>query len=154
MAIDQKPLTNKKRQKPAFIYVGISMVRLLHLTTRCTSTMAAREALRGLLHDHRSTSTPLFLPRRPPKGLACPWSTTTQANTTFPPSITYFYSQVLQAPPPTRIIPNCERDTTKLEHLIHRMRVNDIDTWLVQETWLDDDDYDTIIGGYYSFQYD
>ena len=49
------------------------------------------------------------------------------------------------------IIPNCERDTTKLEHLIHRMQIDDIDAWLVQETWLEDDDYDTVVGGYHIF---
>jgi hypothetical protein len=54
--------------------------------------------------------------------------------------------------PKRRIIPNCERDTTKLEHLVHQMRVDNIDAWLVQETWLEDDDYDTIIGGYHLFQ--
>jgi hypothetical protein len=49
------------------------------------------------------------------------------------------------------IIHNCERDTTKLEHLTHWMRINNIDAWLVQETWLEDNDYDTIIGGYHLF---
>jgi hypothetical protein len=34
------------------------------------------------------------------------------------------------------IIPHCDRDNTKLEHLIHWMRTNDIDAWLLQETWL------------------
>ena len=51
------------------------------------------------------------------------------------------------------IIPNCERDTTKLEHLIHRMRQDDIDAWLVQETWLEDDDFSTSIGGYHMFRH-
>jgi hypothetical protein len=49
------------------------------------------------------------------------------------------------------IINNCERDTTKLEHLIHRMRTDDIDAWLVQETWSEEDDVDTVIGGYHIF---
>jgi hypothetical protein len=47
------------------------------------------------------------------------------------------------------IIPNYQRDTTKLEHLVHKMKVDDIDAWLVQETWLEDDDFDTDIGGYH-----
>jgi hypothetical protein len=34
------------------------------------------------------------------------------------------------------VIPNSERDNTKLEHAIHRMRTNNIDAWLIQETWL------------------
>ena len=51
------------------------------------------------------------------------------------------------------IIPNCERDTTKLEHLVHRMRHDDIDAWLVQETWLEDDDFSTTIGGYHMFRH-
>ncbi len=33
------------------------------------------------------------------------------------------------------------------------MRVDDIDPWLVQETWLEDDDFDTDIGGYHLFRY-
>ncbi len=51
------------------------------------------------------------------------------------------------------IIPNCQCDTTKLEHLIHKMRVDDIDAWLVQETWLEDDDFDTSIEGYHLFRH-
>jgi hypothetical protein len=51
------------------------------------------------------------------------------------------------------IINNCERDTTKLEHLIHRMRTDDIDAWLVQETWLEEDDLDTVIGEYHIFRH-
>jgi hypothetical protein len=51
------------------------------------------------------------------------------------------------------IIPNSERDSTKLEHLIHRMRTNDIDAWLLQETWLEEDVIDTIIGGYHVFRH-
>ncbi len=51
------------------------------------------------------------------------------------------------------IINNCERDTTKLEHLIHRMRTDDIDDWLIQETWLEEDDFDTVIGGYNVFRH-
>ena len=51
------------------------------------------------------------------------------------------------------IINNCERDTTKLEHLIHRMRTDDIDAWLVQETWLEENDFDTVIGGYHVFRH-
>jgi hypothetical protein len=51
------------------------------------------------------------------------------------------------------IIPNCERDMTKLKHLIHRMCVDDIDDWLIQETWLEDDGYDTVIGGYHIFRH-
>jgi hypothetical protein len=101
MVIDHKPLnTNKKQPKIAFIYGGITMVRLLHLTTRCTSTMAASEPLRGLLHDRRNTPTPFILRPRTPKGPPCPWSATTRTNTT-PSSLTaYSYSQALQAPPP------------------------------------------------------
>jgi hypothetical protein len=49
------------------------------------------------------------------------------------------------------IIGNTERDTTKLEHLITRMRTDDIDAWL--ETWLEDDDFDTVIGGYHIFRH-
>ncbi len=33
------------------------------------------------------------------------------------------------------------------------MRIEDVDAWLVQETWLEDDDYGTIIGGYHLFQH-
>jgi len=51
------------------------------------------------------------------------------------------------------IIPNSERDNTKLEHLIHGMRTNDIDAWLLQETWLEDDVIDMIIGGYHIFRH-
>jgi len=51
------------------------------------------------------------------------------------------------------IINNCERDTTKLEHLIHRMRTDDIDAWLIQETWLEEDEFDTVIGGYHVFRH-
>ena len=51
------------------------------------------------------------------------------------------------------IIPNCQCDTTKLEHLIHKMRVDDIDAWLVQEKWLEDDDFDTDIEGYHLFRH-
>jgi hypothetical protein len=51
------------------------------------------------------------------------------------------------------IIANCQRDTTKLEHLVHQMRVNDIDAWLVQETWLEDNDFNTDIGGYHLFRH-
>jgi hypothetical protein len=52
-----------------------------------------------------------------------------------------------------QITQNCKRDTTKLEHLIHWMRVNDIDAWLIQETWLENNNYDTIMGGYHLFQH-
>jgi hypothetical protein len=41
---------------------------------------------------------------------------------------------------------------TKLEYLVHRMHCNDIKAWLVQETWLEDDDFDTKIGGYHMFR--
>jgi hypothetical protein len=51
------------------------------------------------------------------------------------------------------IINICERDTTKLEHLIHRMRTDDIDAWLVQETWSEENDFDTVIGGYHVFRH-
>ena len=50
------------------------------------------------------------------------------------------------------ITPHCERDMTKLEYLIHRMRCDNIDAWLVQETWLEGDDFDTVIGGYHIFR--
>ena len=50
------------------------------------------------------------------------------------------------------IIPNCERNMTKLEYLPYRMRCDDIDAWLVQETWLEDNDFDTNIGGYHMFR--
>ncbi len=33
------------------------------------------------------------------------------------------------------------------------MRVDNIDAWLVQETWLDDDDFDTDIEGYHLFRH-
>jgi hypothetical protein len=33
------------------------------------------------------------------------------------------------------------------------MRINNIDAWLFLETWLEDDDHDTIIGGYYLFRH-
>lgn len=51
------------------------------------------------------------------------------------------------------IIVNYERDTAKLEHLVYRMRVDDIDAWLVQETWLEEDDFSTNIGGYHLFRH-
>ena len=51
------------------------------------------------------------------------------------------------------IIANSEHDTTKLEHLIHQMRIDIIDTWHVQETWLEDDDYSTTIGAYHVFRH-
>ena len=50
------------------------------------------------------------------------------------------------------VILNCERDMTKLEYFVYRMRCNDIDAWLVQEMWLEDDDFDTNIGGYHMFR--
>ncbi len=50
------------------------------------------------------------------------------------------------------IIPNCECDMTKLEYLVYRMHCDDIDAWLIQETWLEDDDFDTNIGGYHIFR--
>jgi hypothetical protein len=34
------------------------------------------------------------------------------------------------------------------------MRVDDIDAWLVQETWLEDDDFDTDIGGHHLFRHE
>ena len=33
------------------------------------------------------------------------------------------------------------------------MRHDDIDAWLVQETWLEDNDYSTSIGGYHMFRH-
>ncbi len=33
------------------------------------------------------------------------------------------------------IIPNCKQDITKLEHLSHRMQVDNINEWLIQETF-------------------
>ena len=51
------------------------------------------------------------------------------------------------------IITNCEHDTTKLEYLVHGMRVDNIDVWLIQETWLENNDYDTVIGGYHHFKH-
>jgi hypothetical protein len=50
------------------------------------------------------------------------------------------------------VIANSEQDMTKLEYLIHRMRSDDIDVWLVKETWLEDKDFDTNIGGYHMFR--
>ncbi len=109
MVIDQKLLnTMKKWPKIAFIYVGITMVWLLHLTTRCTSTMAAGEPLRRLLHDCRNTPSPFRLPPCPPKGPPCPWPAMTQTNTTSSTLTVYSYSQALWAPPPKRI-PLCQR---------------------------------------------
>jgi hypothetical protein len=56
--------------------------------------------------------------------------------------------------PDGNIIPRCNRDNTKLEHLVHQMRVEeDIHAWLVQKTWLEDDDVDTNIGGYHLFHH-
>jgi hypothetical protein len=49
------------------------------------------------------------------------------------------------------VIANSEQDMTKLKYLIHRMRSDDIDAWLVQETWLEDKDFNTNIGGYHMF---
>ncbi len=109
MVINQKPLTNKqKTAKKCILYVGITMVRFLHLTTRCTSTMAAGKPLRGLFHNCRSTPTPFLLPHCPTKGPAHHWLATTQANTTSSPLITYLYSQALQVPPPKRV-PLCQQ---------------------------------------------
>jgi hypothetical protein len=51
-----------------------------------------------------------------------------------------------------KIIPNCKGDMTKLEHLIHCMQSDDIDAWLIQETWLEDDNFNTNIGGYHMFR--
>jgi hypothetical protein len=51
------------------------------------------------------------------------------------------------------IIANCERNLTTLEHLVHCMRVDDIDAWFVQETWLEDDDFNTAIGDYHLFRH-
>ncbi len=287
------------------------MVRKLHLTTRCGSTMAAGRMLSGLLHSRRHTPTPSLIPPRTPKATTCPWTTLALAESNHP-SRKPTYSAVLRAPPPRRnfrirlihrrpptilstptqwkishfrrlrrgtwrwqslvhhldlllllpppsssthtptthhdfnpitqwlptlytspsnddfthstdapsfshgnaldditldtpssptstnnpphhalsmahpntqhtsttamdiskiytqnahglwcrardrdgnIINNCERDTTKLEHLIHRMRTDDIDAWLIQETWLEEDKFDTIIGGYHVFRH-
>jgi hypothetical protein len=50
------------------------------------------------------------------------------------------------------VIANSGQDMTKLEYLIHRMRPDDIGAWLVQETWLEDEDFDTNIGGYHMFR--
>ena len=33
------------------------------------------------------------------------------------------------------------------------MRTHDIDAWLIQETWLEEDDFDTVIGGYHVFRH-
>ena len=33
------------------------------------------------------------------------------------------------------------------------MRHDDIDAWLIQETWLEDDDFSTTIGGYHVFRH-
>jgi hypothetical protein len=33
------------------------------------------------------------------------------------------------------------------------MQVDDIDAWFVQETWLEDDDFNTTIGGYHLFRH-
>ena len=51
------------------------------------------------------------------------------------------------------IIADCEHDTTTSEYLVHRMQVDDIDAWLVQETLLEDDNFDTVIGGYHLFRH-
>jgi hypothetical protein len=51
------------------------------------------------------------------------------------------------------IITYCERNTTKLEYLVHGMQVDDIAAWLIQETWLEDDDFDTVISGYHLFRH-
>ena len=299
------------------------MVRKLHLTTRCGSTMAAGMALSGLLHGRRHTPTPSIIPPRTPKATTCPWMTVALSESN-QPSSKPTYSAVLRAPPPRHnshtqlirrrppnilsapiqwitshfrrlrrgtwrwqslahhldlllplpptsssnnhtptihhdfdpitqwlptlytspsshddfthstdalsfshgdaldditldnstdndddntpsppistnnpphhalsiacpniqytpppttmdiskiytqnvhglwcrardsngnIINNYECDTTKLEHLIHRMRTDDIDAWLVQETWSEEDDFDTVIGGYHIFRH-
>jgi hypothetical protein len=41
---------------------------------------------------------------------------------------------------------------TKLEHLIHCMQSDDINAWFIQETWLEDEDFNTNIGGYHMFR--
>ena len=51
------------------------MVRKLHLTTRCGSTMAAGTMLSGLLHGRRHTSTPSIIPPRTTKATTYPWTT-------------------------------------------------------------------------------
>ncbi len=33
------------------------------------------------------------------------------------------------------------------------MRFDDIDAWFIQETWLENDNYNTIIGGYHLFRH-
>ena len=45
------------------------------------------------------------------------------------------------------IITNSECNTTKLEHLIRRMRTDDINAWLIQETWLVADNFNTVLIG-------
>ena len=75
------------------------MVRLLCLTTRCVSTMAARVPLRGLLHGRRHTSTPLLLPSRPPKCLTCPWTALTLPSHR-PRQRPHTYSDILRTPLP------------------------------------------------------
>ena len=50
------------------------------------------------------------------------------------------------------VIPICRRDMTKLEFPVYRMRCNDIEAWRVQETWSEEDVFDTNIGGYHMFR--
>ena len=81
------------------------MVRLLRLTTRCSSTMAAGTSLRSLLCGRWHTSTPLLLPLRPPKCLTCPWTTLALPGGC-PQLRTPTYSEVLRAPPSTKYRPS------------------------------------------------
>ena len=48
---------------------------------------------------------------------------------------------------------NAQRDTTKLESIINNMRTNNIDAWLLQETWEEGDAFDVDVGGYCMFMH-
>jgi hypothetical protein len=46
---------------------------------------------------------------------------------------------------------NQPQDTTKFEHLIASMKVKCLDMYFLQDTWLEDDEFDVNIGGYHVF---
>jgi hypothetical protein len=48
---------------------------------------------------------------------------------------------------------NHPRDTTKFEHLIASMKVKCLDVYFLQDTWLEDDEFDVDIGGYHVFRH-
>jgi hypothetical protein len=48
---------------------------------------------------------------------------------------------------------NQPRDTTQFKHLIASMQSKCIDTYFLQDTWLEDDEFDIDVGGYHVFHH-